>query len=35
MVDHLMEAVREGRITLELDRTVKEVLGDGKGRHGS
>ncbi|MDR3910159.1 MAG: FAD-dependent oxidoreductase, partial [Sutterella sp.] len=31
MVDHLMEAVREGRITLELDRTVKEVLGDGKG----
>lgn len=26
-----MEAVREGRITLELDRTVKEVLGDGKG----
>ena len=31
MVDHLMEAVKEGRITLELDRTVKEVLGDGKG----
>ena len=31
MVDHLMEAVRESRITLELDRTVKEVLGDGKG----
>ena len=26
MVDHLMEAVREGRITLELDRTVKEAV---------
>ena len=30
MVDRLYEAVKEGRITLELNRTVKEVKGDGK-----
>ena len=30
MVDRLYEAVREGRITLELNRTVKEVLGNEK-----
>lgn len=31
LVDHLMEAVKEGRITLELNRTVNEVLGDDNG----
>lgn len=31
LVDHLMEAVKEGRISLELNRTVNEVLGDGNG----
>lgn len=31
LVDRLMEAVKEGRIELSLDRTVAEVLGDGKG----
>lgn len=30
MVDRLMEAVRAGRIELALNRTVKEILGDGK-----
>lgn len=30
MVDQLMEAVKAGRITLELNHTVKEVLGDDK-----
>ena len=30
MVDRLMEAVKAGRITLELNHTVKEVLGDGQ-----
>ena len=31
MVDRLMEAVAEGKIELSLERTVEEVLGDGKG----
>ena len=31
MVDRLMEAVAEGKIELALERTVEEVLGDGKG----
>lgn len=31
LVDHLMEAVKEGRITLELNRTVNEVLSDDNG----
>lgn len=30
MIDRLMEAVRAGRIELALNRTVKEILGDGK-----
>lgn len=30
LVDQLMEAVRAGKVTLELSRTVKEVLGDGR-----
>lgn len=34
MVDRLMEAVKEGRITLELNRTVAEVLGDDKALNG-
>jgi len=28
MVDHLMEKVKEGKITLQLDSTLDEVLGD-------
>ncbi len=31
MVDHLMEKVKEGKITLELDHTLDEVLGDKTG----
>ncbi len=31
LVDHLMEKVKEGKITLELDRTLDEVLGDKTG----
>ena len=31
LVDQLMKTVEEGKITLETHRTVKEVLGDGKG----
>ncbi len=31
MVDHLMDKVKEGKITLELDRTLDEVLGDKTG----
>ncbi len=30
MVDRLMEAVKEGKVELQLFRTVEEVLGDGK-----
>ena len=30
LVDQLMKVVEEGKITLETDRNVKEVLGDGK-----
>jgi len=28
MVDHLMEKVKEGKITLQLNSTLDEVLGD-------
>ncbi len=31
MVDHLMEKVKEGKITLQLDSTLDEVLGDASG----
>jgi thioredoxin reductase (NADPH) len=31
MVDHLMEKVKEGKITLELNQTLDEVLGDSSG----
>jgi thioredoxin reductase (NADPH) len=31
MVDHLMEKVKEGKITLQLDSTLEEVLGDASG----
>ncbi|MFN3716029.1 MAG: thioredoxin-disulfide reductase [Thiobacillus sp.] len=31
LVDHLMEKVKEGRITLQLDHTLDEVLGDKTG----
>ncbi|MCL5060977.1 MAG: thioredoxin-disulfide reductase [Candidatus Thermoplasmatota archaeon] len=31
LVDHLMEKVKEGKITLELDHTLDEVLGDKTG----
>ena len=31
MVDHLMERVKEGRIVLELNNTLDEVLGDASG----
>ncbi|MHB1062846.1 MAG: FAD-dependent oxidoreductase, partial [Thiobacillus sp.] len=31
LIDHLMEKVKEGKITLELDRTLDEVLGDKTG----
>ncbi|HSJ79925.1 MAG TPA: thioredoxin-disulfide reductase [Thiobacillus sp.] len=31
LVDHLMEKVNEGKISLELDRTLDEVLGDKTG----
>jgi thioredoxin reductase (NADPH) len=31
MVDHLMERVQEGKITLQLDSTLDEVLGDASG----
>jgi thioredoxin reductase (NADPH) len=31
LVDHLMEKVREGKISLELDSTLDEVLGDKTG----
>jgi thioredoxin reductase (NADPH) len=31
MIDHLMEKVKEGKITLELNQTLDEVLGDSSG----
>lgn len=31
MIDHLMEKVKEGKITLELNQTLDEVLGDNSG----
>ena len=31
MIDHLMEKVKEGKITLQLDQTLDEVLGDNSG----
>ena len=31
LIDHLMEKVKEGKITLELDHTLDEVLGDKTG----
>lgn len=31
MIDHLMEKVREGKITLQLNQTLDEVLGDASG----
>ncbi|MBU1265306.1 MAG: thioredoxin-disulfide reductase [Gammaproteobacteria bacterium] len=31
LIDHLMEKVKEGKISLELDRTLDEVLGDKTG----
>ena len=31
MIDHLMEKVNEGKITLQLDQVLDEVLGDGSG----
>ena len=31
MIDHLMEKVKEGKITLELNQTLDEVLGDNTG----
>ena len=31
MVDHLMEKVKEGKITLQLNQVLDEVLGDGSG----
>jgi thioredoxin reductase (NADPH) len=31
LVDHLMEKVKEGKISLELDHTLDEVLGDKTG----
>ncbi len=35
MVDHLMEKVREGKITLQLNQTLDEVLGDNSGVTGA
>jgi len=35
MVDHLMEKVKEGKITLQLNQTLDEVLGDGSGVTGA
>ncbi len=34
MVDHLMEKVAEGKITLQLNQTLDEVLGDSSGVNG-
>ena len=34
MIDKLMERVKEGKIALELDSTLDEVLGDAKGANG-
>ncbi|MBS1208676.1 MAG: trxB [Proteobacteria bacterium] len=34
MIDKLMERVKEGKIALELDSTLDEVLGDAKGSNG-
>ena len=31
MIDHLMDKVKEGKITLELNQTLNEVLGDNSG----
>lgn len=31
MIDHLMEKVKEGKITLQLNQTLDEVLGDASG----
>lgn len=31
MIDHLMEKVKEGKITLQLDQTLDEILGDNSG----
>ncbi|MBI3479577.1 MAG: FAD-dependent oxidoreductase, partial [Nitrosomonadales bacterium] len=31
MIDHLMEKVKEGKITLQLNSTLNEVLGDASG----
>lgn len=35
MVDHLMEKVKEGKITLQLNQTLDEVLGDDSGVTGA
>ncbi len=35
MVDHLMEKVKEGKITLQLNQTLDEVLGDASGVTGA
>ena len=34
MIDHLMEKVAEGKITLQLNQTLDEVLGDASGVNG-
>jgi thioredoxin reductase (NADPH) len=34
MVDHLMKKVKEGKITLQLNSTLDEVLGDASGVNG-
>jgi thioredoxin reductase (NADPH) len=35
MIDHLMEKVKEGKITLQLNQTLDEVLGDASGVTGA
>ncbi len=35
MIDHLMEKVNEGKITLQLNQTLDEVLGDASGVTGA
>lgn len=35
MVDHLMEKVKEGKITLQLNQTLDEILGDASGVTGA